>query len=203
MTASVRKIDTTETSASLLDRAARRQDDTAWQRLVELYGPLIHNWLRRQGVAQPDCDDLFQEVMLVVMRRLPDFRHNRKSGAFRNWLRKITVNCLRQRWRQERLLPRAPGGSDFLDFLAQWEDPDSGISRLWNREHDVYVMRRLLESLQSQFHGPTWSAFGLLTLKQKSAAEVAEQLGISVNAVYIAKSRVLSRLRQEAEGLVD
>jgi len=193
-----------ETSASLLDRLQTAPDSVSWQRLVDLYTPLIRSWLRRHAqLHDQDADDLVQEVLSVVVRKLPQFRHNQRTGAFRTWLRTIAVNCLRDSWRAQRIRPRASGDSEFQQLLNQLEDPASGLSRLWDEEHDRHVGKRLLELIEPQFEPKTWAAFRGVTLEGKSPDVVAEELGLSVNAVFIAKSRVLGRLRQEAQGLID
>src|SRR5262245_464070 len=101
----------TETSTSLLGRLRAKSDAKAWTQLVEAYTPLIQKWLRLQAVQANDSDDLVQEILAVVVRKLPDFEHNRRTGAFRCWLRRITVNCLRDFWRGQRLRPLATGKS--------------------------------------------------------------------------------------------
>ncbi len=192
-----------ETSASLLDRLREKPDADSWQRLVDLYTPLIRGWLRRHGLPDQEADDLVQEVLAVVVRRLPDFRRQPHTGAFRSWLRTITVNCLRDAWRSQRIRPRATGDSNFQQMLDQLEDPGSGLSGLWNDEHDRHVLNELLALIKPRFEPSTWQAFQLVTLQGASPKDVSAELGISVNAVFIAKSRVLSLLRREGEGLLD
>ncbi len=192
-----------DTSASLLDRVRRHPDDAAWQRLVSIYTPLIRAWLRRDvRLDDHDADDITQEVLTVVMRRIQEFERQR-TGSFRAWLKAITINCLRRSLRNQHKRAVGSGDSQVFDMLQQLEDPTSQLSSLWDREHDEHVMRQLLQQLKSQFAPNTWKAFELVALTGVSANEVAEQLGISVNAVFIAKSRVMARLRQEAEGLID
>jgi RNA polymerase sigma-70 factor (ECF subfamily) len=186
------------TPVSLLERLRLAPDDASWQRLVDLYTPLIRGWLRRCGLQESDADDLTQEALGVLVRELPQFRREPRTGAFRRWLRLIAVNRLRAFWRERRRGPDSLG-----DALAQLEDPDSGLSRLWERQHDQHVARRLLELIRPDFEPATWEAFRLVTLEGRPTAAVAEQLGLSPNAVRIAKSRVLSRFRREAEGLLD
>ena len=192
-----------DTSTSLLDRLRSQADAASWQRLVELYSPLIRGWLRRHGLADHDSDDLVQEVLSVVMRRIPEFRRNERTGSFRRWLRTITVNCVRDFWRSKRARPLATGDSNILKMLEELEDPGSGLSRLWDEEHDRHVAGRLLELIQHDFEPTTWKAFRRLVLDGAAPEVVATELEITTNAVYIAKSRVLSRLRQEGEGLID
>ena len=192
-----------ETSTSLLDRLREQPDEVSWQRLVDLYSPLIRNWLRRQGLVGQDADDQVQEVLLVVVRKLPDFRREEHVGSFRRWLRNITVNCLRNFWRARRARPTAAGDSNFIDVLQKLEDPNSDLSRLWDQEHDQHVTRRLLELIEPNFEPSTWKAFQRVAIDGDDPETVAGELGMTVNAVFIAKSRVLSRLRQEGKGLID
>lgn len=192
-----------DTSASLLERLGDRTDAEAWRRFLGLYAPLIRHWLRRHDVPPLEMDDLVQDVLAVVVRELPHFRHNQRTGAFRAWLRSITTNRLRQAWRARRLHPEATGGTDFAAVLDQLEDPDSDLSRLWDREHDHYLVHRLLAWIEPEVQPSTWHAFRRLVLESGSADAVAADLGISVNAVFIAKSRVLQRLRRHALGLIE
>jgi RNA polymerase sigma-70 factor (ECF subfamily) len=192
-----------ETSASLLERLRLQPDAAAWQRLIDLYEPLIRGWLRRHQLQLPDTDDLVQEVLAILVKELPHFEHDQRPGAFRNWLRTTTVHCLRRFWRDRLYRPDAAGGSDWEQHLAQLEDLGSGLSQLWADEHDRHVLRRLLEMIEADYQPSTWRAFRRLVLDGIPASEVAAELGLSVNAVLIAKSRVLQRLRQEARGLID
>lgn len=188
-----------QTPLSLLDRLRRRPDDQpSWRRLTALYTPWIGRWLTRQGLPRADADDLTQEILLVLVRELPGFDHNGRPGAFRHWVRTITANRLRGYWRSRRR--EAGDGSGALDGLC---DPESELSRAWDREHDVYVARRLLELVEPEFAPSTWRGFYGQVIEGRPAAAVADDLGVTVNAVLIAKSRVLRRLRQEGAGLID
>jgi RNA polymerase sigma-70 factor (ECF subfamily) len=191
------------TSASLLERLRLRPDADGWQRLVGLYEPLIRGWLRRHDLQATDADDVVQEVLGIVVREVPHFEHNGRPGAFRAWLRITTAHCLRRFWRARQYRPDAAGGSDWERHLAELEDPTSGLSALWDEEHDRHVLRRLLELIAGDFQPSTWQAFRRLVLDGAPAAVVAAELGLSVNAVLIAKSRVLQRLREEGRGLVE
>jgi RNA polymerase sigma-70 factor (ECF subfamily) len=183
----------------LLERLRLGPDPSDWQRLVEIYTPLIRRWLGGYGVPETDLDDILQEVFGALFRELPDFRHDLRRGAFRRWLRTIALNRLRGFWRV-----RARGaGPDPEPLLAQLEDPASDLNKKWDEEHDRHVARRLLELLEPEFEQTTWKAFCLLVLEGLETREVAERLGATPNAVRIAKSRVLSRFRQEVEGLLD
>src|ERR1700730_6688877 len=128
-----------DTSVSLLDCLRLRPDEDSWKRFVDLYAPLIRGWLRRYGVTQEDAEDLAQEVMAVVVRELAQFHHNQRRGAFRNWLRTVTVNRLRALWRTRRGHAAASGDSDIARMLDQLADPDSSLRRLWDQQHDQHV----------------------------------------------------------------
>jgi RNA polymerase sigma-70 factor (ECF subfamily) len=191
-----------ETSLSLLHSLHTAPDDDAWRRLVDLYSPLIRGWLRRYGAAERDVDDVVQDVLTVVVRRFPEFERER-CGAFRSWMRTIAVNCLRDQWRRGNRQPSAVGGSDFGTMLDELADPQSGVSKLWDREHDRHVTNYLLERIKPEFSEKTWRAFRRFALDGLSADETAAELGMTPNAVFIAKSRVMSRLRQAGEGLLE
>jgi RNA polymerase sigma-70 factor (ECF subfamily) len=191
-----------ETSLSLLDRLAATPTDEDWQRLLELYQPLLRAWMARAGVRPSDSDDLIQEVLLVIFREVGRFER-RGPGAFRAWLRTILVYRIRNYFRASRHRPTATGDTDFLRSLNDLESPDSELSRLWDREHDEHVTAALLRRVQGDFAPATWQAFQRHALQGEPAAQVARELGLSLNSVLLAKSRVLKRVRQELAGLVE
>lgn len=191
------------TSLSLLDRLRKAENSQTWDRLVAVYAPLLRAWLRKYEVQSSDADDLLQEVLMAVSKDLKSFEHNGRPGAFRSWLRSILANRLRNFWRARGRRPQARGDSDIDRRLAQLEDPNSEMSRLWNRQHDRHVARQLLALAENQFAPETWKAFVRTAIDGHSPNVVAADLGISMNAVFIAKSRVLARLRQESAGLVE
>jgi RNA polymerase sigma-70 factor (ECF subfamily) len=188
-----------DTSQGLLQRLRSDRQGPAWHRLVEVYTPLIRAWLRRYGVAGADADDIVQEVLTTVVQELPAFEHNGHQGAFRAWLRQITVNRVLGHWRGQKRQP--PGSLELA--IAQLADPGSDLARKWDREHDQHVVSRLLELVEGDFRPATWRAFRLVVLENAQPELVAKELSLSLNAVWSAKSRVLRRLRQEAAGLVE
>jgi RNA polymerase sigma-70 factor (ECF subfamily) len=191
-----------ETSASLLDRIRTSPDEAAWRRLDDLYRPLVRRWLLRDPSLGDDAEDVVQEVMAVLVRELPGFRRQR-NGSFRRWLRTITAHRLGALYRSRKNRPQALGGPLEESPLAQLADAHSELSRQWDREHDRYVLGRLLELIAPLFEPTTLAAFRRVAVEGVASAQVAEELGLSLNAVLVAKSRVLNRLRQEAKGLID
>jgi RNA polymerase sigma factor (sigma-70 family) len=192
-----------DTSISLLERLRQTSAAADWDRLVAIYRPLIQNWLARYGVSASDVDDLTQEVFSVLVQELSAFVHSEQRGAFRSWLRQITVNRLRGFWRKRLASAPAVGGSNMGEMLDQMEDPNSGLSQLWDQEHDRHVMRRLLAIIEPEINATAWKAFRRHVVEGEPVAKVAAELGVSANVVLLAKSRVLQRLRQEAQGFLD
>ncbi len=141
--------------------------------------------------------------MTTLVRELPRFDHNQRPGAFRAWLRLITVHRLRAYWEKRNARPAAAGGPCQHEALAQLADPTSELSQAWDEEHDRHVTKTLLQSIRLEFQPATWQAFERQVQHGQTASQVAAELGLSVNAVLIAKSRVLKRLREKAAGLVD
>ncbi|MEO1529105.1 MAG: sigma-70 family RNA polymerase sigma factor [Planctomycetota bacterium] len=190
------------TSVSLLDQLRRTNHPDSWDRLVSLYGPLIQTWLAKFDVQSSDQDDLLQDVLLAVAGDIGQFEH-RHAGAFRGWLKQILLNRLKKHWRSRDRRPEARGGSDIDGRLAALEDPTSDVSRIWDRQHDQHVLSHLLAMTEPEFTPTTWDSFCRVALDGEKPASVAQELGISLNAVCLAKSRVLRRLRKEAAGMIE
>ena len=192
-----------ETSLSLLDRIRATSDAKSWDRLVTLYAPLLKRWVLWYEVQDSDADDIVQDVLTVVMRDVAKFEHNERPGAFRSWLRAILVNRVREFWRSRKYRPVATGTSSIDEKLNQLQDDTSEVSQMWNREHDQFVLKRLMKVVQSQFEPKTWQAFERQVLDGQKPEKVAGDTGLSMSGVYTAKYRVLNALRRESEGLID
>jgi RNA polymerase sigma-70 factor, ECF subfamily len=191
------------TPVSLLDRLKVAKPDAAeWRRLQDIYQPLIHNWLARVPALGDEANDLAQEVFMVVIRELPRFERLRE-GSFRTWLRRVTVNRVRTLSKERGRRPVAGQVDGSEGFLSQLEDPASNLAKEWDRQHEEHVFQKVLASIESDVSPSTWEAFRRSAIDGQPAAEVATALGISENAVWIAKFRVLKRLRAEAAGLVE
>jgi RNA polymerase sigma-70 factor (ECF subfamily) len=187
----------TDTPISLLDRLRSPENDEAWRECSSLYEPLIRRWVGRL-VSRPDSvDDVTQEVLKALVEGIPGFQHNRRKGAFRAWLRSITIHRIRRHWRDQH--PNVKQLSDARDL----EDPRSALSGLWDEEHDRQVLRSLLEKVLPEFDAKTQEIFRRVVLGGSSPREITTDLGCSPNVIYIAKARVLKRLRQEADGLIE
>ncbi|MCA9049120.1 MAG: sigma-70 family RNA polymerase sigma factor [Planctomycetaceae bacterium] len=184
-----------DTSLTWLGRLIGAPQDCDWQRLSEIYHPLISGWAARAGVCSSDCDDLVQEVLIVVARKVREFEHQH-SGAFRGWLRVILANQLKKYFRQNRHAHCRISLDDFGDLSC--ED-----SLLYDREHDVFVAAQAMTLIRHEFEPQTWAAFQLLVVEDQSPIDVAHQLNMSRNAVVKARCRVLKRLREALSCLED
>jgi RNA polymerase sigma-70 factor (ECF subfamily) len=184
------------TPPTLLERVRDTLDDKAWGRLVELYTPLLFAWARRCGASEHDAADLVREVFVALVQTLPTFQYD-GSGKFRRWLRTLLLNKLCDRKRREvraaRALAQRPVEEELPDVAEQF----------WEAEYQREVARRALRLMQADFAPATWKACWETVVEGRAPEEVARELGVSENAVYLAKCRVLRRLRQELTGLVE
>ena len=183
-----------ETSLTWLDRLTTAPSGPDWRRLVDVYAPLLADWLARAGVPASDRDDLVQEVLVAVVRRVAEF-DRRGPGAFRAWIRGILANQVGKYFRDRHTHPDLDP-----DQLAA---DDSVLARRWDREHDEFFAARALRAVEADFAPVTWRAFRRQVFDDCKAAAVAAELGLTVNSVLLAKSRVLKRLRDELRGLVE
>ena len=189
-----------ETSLSLLDSLRDPQNASAWQRVVDLYDPLIRGWLRRQQLGEQDLDDVTQEVLTVLARKIHEFEHQQQVGSFRSWLRKVTLYRLRDFRRSGRLRASGNGGTHFAEMLEQLADPASGMSRLWDQEHDRHVFRYLCRQARPNFSDQTWTAFRRTALHAEDAEEVADVMALKViRPELIQHDGAVRRFHQEVQ----
>ena len=184
------------TSVSLLMRLRQAIDQESWTRFVKLYTPLLYHWGRRAGLTCEDAADLVEDVLLILIQKLPSFNYD-PQGSFRGWLRTVTLNKWRENLRRRDVAIRSNGVA--LTQLAT-DDPQDLFEE---QEYRQYLVGRALELMQHEFEPSTWRACWQCVVDGQPAADVARQLGLTVNAVYLAKSRVLRRLSQELKGLLE
>jgi RNA polymerase sigma-70 factor (ECF subfamily) len=190
------------TSLTLLQRI-RDGDSSGWRRVVDLYSPLVYHWCRRWGVEGADADDVLQEVFHAAAQGIAGFRREREGDTFRGWLRAITrFKALAfQRGRAQH--PGPAGGSDAWRLLQELPAADPPAAEDAEEEDQLSVLyHRALELLRGEFEPRTWQAFWRTTIDDQPSADVGAELGMTANAVRMAKSRVLRRLREELGDLV-
>ncbi len=184
-------------SSTLLDQLRARRPE-AWQRLVLLYGPVAYRWCRRSNLNAQDAADVVQEVLAAVMIHLPEFHRDQPEDSFGGWLAAITRNKIREHYRRRRGKAEARGGSTAerrLADIAQPPEPSEESIRP-DAQSVACLSRRVLEMIRAEFEARTWDAFWRVSVEGQSPSNVALDLGISVAAIYKAKSRVLARFRE-------
>jgi RNA polymerase sigma-70 factor (ECF subfamily) len=185
------------TSVNLLRRLRSSTDDSAWLRFTELYVPLIFYWGRQHGLDSDDASDLVQDVVSTLVIKLPDFEYDARK-RFRGWLHTVTLNRARDWQRRQRNRPDT-GRSSFMERLPESSPPD-----LFDEiEFRTYLLDRARRLIAAEFEPITWDACWKYVTENLSAEEVAAELGITANAVRVAKCRVLKRLREELAGMLD
>jgi RNA polymerase sigma-70 factor, ECF subfamily len=189
-----------EPSSSLLV-LARQGDARAWDRLVRLTSPLVHRWCRRSGVSEADIPDVGQEVYWAVVSRLATFHRDRQGDSFRGWLRTITKNKVRDHWRRRRARPPA-AEEEGPPPWERWPAGGEGEAAELAEERRL-LCQRAVGLIQVEFEEKTWQAFWRVEIDEQAPAEAAAELGLSVNAVYLARSRVRKRLREEFADLLE
>jgi RNA polymerase sigma-70 factor (ECF subfamily) len=189
------------TRASLLVRLRDRQDRAAWQQFVELYGSLVYGFARQRGLQDADAADLTQEVFLALARAAGRWQYDPRRGTFRAWLHGVTRNKLAKFLHRRRAEPVGSGDTNAQSRLAEQPDPDYDSEAAWELEFQQQLFRMAAAQIQGNFAPTTWKAFWRTAVEGASAAEVAAELGMSVGAVYVARSRVLARLAEQVRRL--
>jgi RNA polymerase sigma-70 factor (ECF subfamily) len=196
--AQVERIPPGDSSSRSLVERLKAHDGEAWRRLTDLYGPLVFGWARRAGLQESDSADVLQEVFRAVLKSIDAFRRDRPGDSFRGWLWTIARNKVHDHYRAARARPDAAGGNA---AFQRWQDLPETPPQEQLHDDSREVARRALALLRTDFEESTFRAFWLTTVDGLPANEAARELGISVAAVYTAKSRVLARLRHELAGL--
>lgn len=187
------------TRASLVFRLRDADDRHAWETLVSIYAPVILNYARRCGLSEPDAEDLVQDVLHSVHGAIARFDYDPKKGSFRGWLFTLARNRV-QNLKKKRKRAELSGGTVVRDLVHAAEDPIDDQAT-WEREHQQQLFSWAVEKVRSEFRETTWQAFWETAVANRSPESVAKQLGITAGAVYVAKSRVTSRIRRLIESL--
>lgn len=199
----VKKGESAEVSSSTLLGRVKARDVAAWERLVSLCTPLVYQWCRQSGLQPADAADVGQEVFQAVFRKIGDFRRERPGQTFRGWLRTITRNKIIDHLRARQAPGTGPGGSEALKRLHQVPAEDDAENGRAAGQEEGALYRRALEVLRTEFADQTWQAFWRVVVEEQRPADVAADLAMTVNAVYLAKSHVLRRMREEFADLLE
>jgi RNA polymerase sigma-70 factor (ECF subfamily) len=185
------------TPPSLLDRLRQPSERDAWEKFVEIYSPLFYAWARRLCTNDHDAADLVQDLFTTLVAKLPQFNYDEQK-SFRAWLKTILANRWRNHLRRRAVEGRLEAGVNIDALPGPPESPE-----FEEAEYRRRLVSRALALLQTEFQPITWKCFWEFVVAERPAAEVAVALSVTVNAVYLAKGRVLRRLREELRGLLD
>lgn len=190
------------TRVSLLNRLKDGGDTQAWTAFVRLYGPVIYGFARKRGLQDADAADLMQEVMKSVARNAEKLNYDPERGTFRGWLYTVTRNKIYNFLSAQKNRTRAVGDSANHERLESLPDrADNEAEADWDREYQRRMSARAMERVKGEFQANTWQAFWGTAVEGRAAAEVGGELHMTPGAVYVAKSRVLARLRDEVQRL--
>ncbi len=192
------------TRVTLLARLRDRNDAAAWEEFVQLYGPLIYRFARQRGLQDADAADLMQDVLRSVARHVGQWQYDRRRGTFRGWLFTITRNKIYNFLNAQRRRPHTSGDAttqERLEAAPARADPES-LDAVWEREYQHQLSLRAMERVRGEFQPNTWQAFWETAVAGRPAAEVGARLNMSPGAVYVAKCRVLARLREEVRQMM-
>jgi len=183
------------TSESLLIRLGQQNDQMAWAEFVRLYAPLIFRWARNTGVQVQDSRDIVQDVLTIVFQKLPGFRYD-TSKSFRGWLKTITLNKHREYCRKSNKVVNA-NQSALLDLAI------ANAESTWDLNYRQALVDQALELIRHEFQTNTWNAVREFSTTNEKAAAIAKKHSVSVWTIYSGKSRMMTRLREIVDGLLD
>ena len=192
--------DSPQTRASLLVQLRDGTNHAAWQEFIKLYGPVVYGFARKRGLQDADAADLMQEVMRSVSAAIGRLDYDRNQGTFRGWLFTITRNKIFTFLSARRIRPQGSGDTTTNRLLEEHPDEEEA-SNAWEMEYQRRLAAMAMDRVKGEFQETTWRAFWLTAVEGRSAADVAGQVGLSPGAIYVAKSRVLARLKEEVESL--
>lgn len=192
--------DSPRTRSSLLVQLRDADNHEAWREFVQLYGPLVYSFARRRGLQDADAADLTQDVMRAVSAAIGRLDYDRNRGTFRGWLFTIARNKVFNFLSARRLRPQASGDTGTNRLLDAQPDAEDD-SEVWEFEYQRRLASLALERIKSEFQETTWRAFWLTAVEGAAAADASTQVGVSPGAIYVAKSRVLARLKREIEAI--
>jgi RNA polymerase sigma-70 factor (ECF subfamily) len=191
--------DPSTTRPSLLLRVRDATDEVAWSQFVEIYTPLFFGYCRGRGLQEADAADVAQESMCAVAKAMGKFEYDPQRGRFRNWLLTVVQSKLHnfhaRQQRQPALVSETTLQSKLENASVQTDES------LWEADYYRTIFRWAAERIRLEFQSSTWEAFWRTTIEERDGKEVANSLGLSVGAVYVAKSRVIARLREEIQSV--
>ncbi len=188
-----------QTRLSLLLRIRDTRDDPAWREFVEIYEPLVYRLARRGGLQHADALELTQEALLAIVKTIDRWDADPQRGSFRGWLFQVSRNLMINYLTRQRRHPQGVGDTDFQMLLAQQPDPRGEETAEFDLEYRRRLFRWAVEQVRDGFRTNTWNAFWDTCVLNRPVHEVAVDLGMSPGAIYVARSRVMARLKRRIE----
>lgn len=182
-----------ETRASLLLRLRDHADGAAWSDFVSIYEPVIYRLARSRGLQDADAREVTQDVLLAVAGAIERF-DTQQGTRFGSWLARVTRNASIDLIRKRR--EQGTGRTDVIRSMEQQPEHADDPSALFDLERRRQLFRWAARQVRGQVHEASWQAFWLTAVEGRTAAAVAEQLQMTEGAVYVARCRVLARLRE-------
>lgn len=187
-----------DTRDSLIFRLANPDDASAWQLFLTIYEPMLYRLARRWGLQDADAHDLVQEVLLAVSRSIESYERREGAGGFRSWLAQIARHKFADLLTRRKKQAVGSGQTDVHLWLSQLPDKSAGTSR-WDLELRRELFQWAADVVCRASQERTWEAFRRTAIEGQPIGVVAEQLGLSAGQVYLARSRVMSRIRRAVE----
>lgn len=192
-----------ETRPSLMLRLREPADQLAWTEFVSLYEPLVLRLMRQRGLQEADARDVTQQVIVAVTQAVDRWQPDGREASFRRWLfaiaRKLALKFVQRGHSPLGTARRGAGGTDMLKLLDSLPEPEHRTTAAFDDEYRTEVFRWAAEQVRSEFRETTWQAFWQTCVLNEAIADVAEQLETTVGNVYVARSRVIARLREVVE----
>lgn len=183
------------THATLLQNLAAGDKPAAWAEFCERYGDLIRSFAKRQGLQAADCDDVLQDVLVALTRDLPTFQYDKTKGRFRGYLKRVTLNVIFKRFRRKEARQRPEELKTEIDAA----EDDADVDALWEAEWRNHHVRSAMRTVEAEFNENDRLAFQQYAVNGQDATRTADALGLTIDQVYQAKSRIARRLGELIE----
>ena len=186
-----------ETKSSLLKRIRNSGDERSWAEFVDIYAPLVYGYCVKQGIQHADASDVSQEVLQAIVSAIGKFEYDPERGGFRRWLMTVIRSKVNNFYNRRGRQAQGTGETAVHKLLDAQPGPEEEAA--WERDYQRHMFQWAAEQTRDEFQEDTWKAFWMSTIEDLPSREIADTLEMSVGAVYIAKSRVLARLKAKIE----